>query len=119
VIRSLASSEKKKVVRAKTDALPDFDRQAPLADSPEDDAVEEENRSAVLASIEACVSDDADLQALYLAVLDGATKREEIAAALGWSVDRVTAARIKLQRRLVRQAPEQFGPARERRRRVS
>jgi hypothetical protein len=119
IIRSMTSSEKKKAVRAKTDAVADFERHVPLADSAEDEALEEDRRREVLAGIEACTADDPDLHALYLAVLDGATKREELAVALGWSADRVTAARIKLQRRLLRQDPDRFAPARERRRRVS
>jgi hypothetical protein len=119
VIRSLTSSEKKKAVRAKTDAFPDFDRQAPIVESPEDEAVAEEGRTALLGGIEACTADDPDLQALYRAVVDGTTKREDLAAVLGWSPDRVTAARIKLQRRLVRSMPETFAPARDKRRRTS
>jgi hypothetical protein len=119
IIRSLTSSEKKKAVRSKTHAQSDFDRVVPLVASPEDDAVEEEGRRAILASIEDAVSDDADLRALHAAILDGATKREDLAEALGWPADRVTAARIKLQRRLVRRAPETFAPALEKRRRTS
>lgn len=114
VIRSLTSSAKKSAVRSKTHAQADFDGILPLAVSPEDDAVEEEGRIAILASLESAVADDADLRALTAAILDGATKREDIAAALGWSADRVTAARIKLQRRLIKHAPHLF----ERRRRI-
>ena len=55
------------------------------------------------AAFEECVKGDEKLELLYLAVLDGNVKREEVAAALGWTVDEVTAARIKLQRRLVAQ----------------
>ena len=119
VIRSLTSSEKKKSVRAKTDTFHDFERIAPLADSPEDDALAEERRIAILSSIEACTTDDEDLRALYLAILDGAVKREEIAAVLGWPADRVTSARIKLQRRLLRRAPTTFAPVHKKQRRAS
>lgn len=119
VIRSLTSSEKKKAVRSKTDAKPELDRYFAPVDSPEDEAMEEENRQELLVLIEGCTTDDQDLRDLYLAILDGNTKREDIAAALGWSADRVTAARIKLQRRLLKRAPERFGEARERRRRIS
>lgn len=108
VIRSLTSSAKKSAVRSKTHAQADFDGLVPLAASPEDDAVEEEGRREILAALETAVADDADLKALYLAVLDGATKREDLAAALGWRADRVTAARIKLQRRLIKHAPHLF-----------
>ena len=122
IIRSLTSSEKKKAVRSKTHAQSDFDR-LPIIGlvvaSPEDDAMEEEGRRAILTSIADAVSDDADLRALYAAILDGATKREDLAETLGWSSDRVTAARIKLQRRLVRRDPQTFAPALEKRRRTS
>ena len=119
VIRSLTSSEKKSAVRSKTHAQADFERLVPLATSPEEDAVEEEGRQAIVAMVEAAVGDDPDLRALYGAIVDGATKREELAAALGWSAERVTAARIKLQRRLVRQSPEQFASTLDKRRRTS
>ena len=119
VIRSLTSSEKKKAVRAKTDAYADFDRHAGVTESIEDEVVDEENRRELLRSIEAATDDDPDLRALYQVILEGHIKREAIAEALGWSADRVTAARVKLQRRLVRRDPERFAPARERRRRIS
>lgn len=119
VIRSLTSSEKKSAVRSKTHAQADFDRIAPLASSPEEEALEEEGRRKILGTIEAAVADDAELRALHGAILDGAIKREEIAASLGWSVERVTAARIKLQRRLVRLDPDQFAPTLQKRRRTS
>ncbi len=133
VIRSLASSEKKKAVRAKTDARGDLslgslgssgslngdasvDAGAQLIriqDSAESELVREEGRRAILRSIEACIDGDDDLRALYHIVIEeGATKRDEIARLLGWSPSRVTAARIKLQRRLVRHAPDTFSPPR-------
>ena len=117
VIRSLTSSEKKKSVRARTDAREDFEPVAGAAPSAEERAVEEEERALLLRTIEAAAEDDPDLRALCGAILDGAVKRVELAAALGWSVDRVTAARIKLQRRLVRRAPERFAAARTKRQR--
>lgn len=119
IIRSLTSSEKKSAVRSKTHAQSDFERIVPLAASPEEEAIEEEGRKEILGRIEEAIGDDADLRALHTAILDGATKREELAASLGWSVDRVTAARIKLQRRLVRIAPDRFAPTLEKRRRTS
>lgn len=119
IIRSLTSSEKKSAVRSKTHARSDFERIVPLAASPEDEALEEEGRRKILGTIEEAIGDDADLRALHGAILDGAVKREEIAASLGWSAERVTAARIKFQRRLVRLAPDQFAPTLEKRRRTS
>lgn len=119
VIRSLTSAAKDSDVRRRTFAKPDVDEGHAIGASPEEEAIEEERRVALLASFDACVGDDPDLRALYEAALDGTTKRDEIAEALGWSADRVTAARIKLQRRLVSRAPEQFGGVRERRRRTS
>jgi hypothetical protein len=117
VIRSLASSERKKEFRAKTYATQDMSKHFEPLDSAEDDVVGEENRRSILATVEECIGDDADLRALYLAILEGHTKREELAAVLNWKADRVTAARIKLQRRLIRAAPERFAATRERQRR--
>jgi hypothetical protein len=120
IIRSITSSERKKYVRAKTLTSSDaVDGCMIVADSREDTLLEEEGRRELLASVENALEGDADLQALYLAILDGHTKRDDIAAALDWDVDRVTAARIKLQRRLVRHAPEKFAGAREKHRRIS
>lgn len=125
VIRSLTSSEKKSAVRSKTHARSDFERIVPLASSPEDETIEEEGRRNILGTIERAIGDDAELRALYEAIIDGAIKREELAASLGWSVERVSAARIKLQRRLVRTtagrwgASPTFAPPLEKRRRTS
>ena len=69
---------------------------------------EEEGTRAICATVEACLKGDETLELLYLAILDGNVKREAIAEALGWSVDEVTAARNKLQRRLVAQFPAKF-----------
>lgn len=115
VIRSLTSSEKKKDVRARTFASDDMEQYFEVADSAETEIVAEEGRKEILAMVEVCVADDPDLRALYDAIVDGNTKREDLAAALGWKADRVTAARIKLQRRLLRHAPEAFEAARQRR----
>jgi hypothetical protein len=120
VIRSLTSSERKKFVRTKTlTSSETIECRADTVDSPEDDVIEEESRAEFLRVVEACTSGDPDLEALYLAIVDGNTKREDIAAALAWDADRVTAARMKLQRRLVREAPALFVPVVERGRRMS
>lgn len=80
------------------------------------DAGLESVRTDVVVAIERCASDDEDLSAFYFAVVDGHhTKREDIAAALGWDVARVSAARVKLQRRLEKQYPEMFGDMKKRR----
>jgi hypothetical protein len=81
-------------------------------DSPDDS---DEGRSAVCDAVEACVKDDAALESFYLTVLDGKTKRDDIAESLGWSPDAVTAARTKLQRRLLKQFPQEFACAKKRR----
>jgi hypothetical protein len=117
IIRSLTSSERKKEVRAKTFPKADLEEYLLVAESHESELVDEEGYRELCAEVEACTADDPDLQALYLAVIDGNVKRETIAEVLGWSVDRVTAARIKLQRRLVKKAPQRFADVRERRRR--
>ena len=104
VIRSLVSAERKQYVKRRTFAASD-DRIAEamdLADSPEDDAVTEEARIGLLADVAACARGDADLEALCAAILDGHVKREELVEALGWTPERVSVARKKLQRRLVR-----------------
>ena len=101
VIRSLTSSERKKHVRAPRVVSDGGLEQEPSpAGNPESEAIEEEARSALLSSFAEAARGDPDLEALYATVLDGATKREDIAAALGWDPARVSAARIKLQRRL-------------------
>lgn len=117
-IRSLTSSERKAHVRAHTFPKAELDAYMPLAASTEEDVVDEERQREVLAIVEACIKDDPDLELFYAAVLDGNTKREDLADALGWNADRVTAARIKLQRRLMRAAPSTFAPSRERQRRL-
>lgn len=69
----------------------------------------------VAAVIEHCAAEDEDLAAFYVTVLDGHTKREDIAAALGWDVARVSAARVKLQRKLEKQRPDLFEGLKKRR----
>lgn len=116
IIRSSVSSERKKYVRAKTITSSEMvERHSGLADSSEDEIVEEEGREKILALFATCIDGDADLQALHDAILDGHVKRDDIAAALGWNVDRVTAARIKLQRRLLKKAPDELSGAKQRR----
>lgn len=101
VIRSLTSSERKKHVRAPRVMSDDSLAYEPSPrGDPERDAIEEERRAALLARFEGATADDPDLRALYLTILDGVTKRDDLAAALGWTPERVSAARIKLQRRL-------------------
>jgi hypothetical protein len=119
-IRSVASSEKEKSVgRSKHDeAATALSRDEALIGSREDAQVEEEDRRALLEAVAAC-ADEPDLRAYLDAVLDGNVKREEIAEALGWTGERVSAARIKLQRRLVRSFPETFAAVRDGRRRAS
>ena len=104
VIRSLTSSERKKHVRAPREVSDTALEHDPSpAGTPESEALEEEGRVALLAALERAARGDPDLEALYLTVLDGVTKREDIAGALGWDPGRVSAARIKLQRRLTSQ----------------
>ena len=113
VIKSLVSSAVKadKRDQAKLDEEGDVDR----VDAATDVDLESV-RTEVVAAIESCASDDEDLLAFYFAVVDGHhTKREDIAAALGWDVTRVSAARVKLQRRLEKQYPDIFGDMKKRR----
>jgi DNA-directed RNA polymerase specialized sigma24 family protein len=111
VIRSITSISRKKQKRSKTTSVEDIGVEAadpaPSIESVMSDAGDE-GRGAVRAAVEACVKGDDKLESLYLAIIDGNLKREEIASTLGWTPDEVTAARNKLQRRLVAQFPAQF-----------
>jgi DNA-directed RNA polymerase specialized sigma24 family protein len=81
IIRSLTSSERKKYVRAKTVTSSEaVERHAGVTDSAEDDALEEEHRLELMRLLESCTDDDSDLQELYLVILDGHTKRDDIAS---------------------------------------
>lgn len=109
VIKSITFTEKKKEVRSKVDHVEEVGVGAPgPAPSVLDALEEEEGTRAICATVEACLKGDEKLELLYLAILDGNVKREAIAEALGWSVDEVTAARNKLQRRLVAEFPGKF-----------
>ena len=117
VIRSVVSDEKKmasrdKAVRdpAAVDAAVD-----PKTDDGETGGIDSD-RSAVCDAVEACAKGDEVLESFYLSVLDGNTKREDIAANLGWPPEAVTAARNKLQRRLLKRFPNEFASAKKRRR---
>jgi len=112
VVDNLVWTEKKRTIRAKTDPTPNAGVDT-AEDNPsaEDSIVAEQGRRAICAAFEACVDDDAKLQDLYLAILDGNVKREDIAKALGWSPEEVSAARIKLRRRLLSKFPEKFASA--------
>jgi hypothetical protein len=122
VVKSLAWSEVKRVLRAKTYASADLEGYMTVAEmvakSPEDEAIAEENRQEFFADVAACAAGDDHLELLLLAVLDVdvGIKRAEIAAALGWDEDQVSAARVKLQRRLLKESPARFHAVRERRR---
>lgn len=111
VIKSLLSAAVKadKRDQADLDDEGNVDRVDVATDSARMECIE------VVEVIESCASDDEDLSAFYLTVLDGHTKREDIAAALGWDVARVTAARVKLQRRLESRYPDKFGEMKKRR----
>lgn len=117
VIRSIASSELKKVLRQQ-------EAQAAEAAEPEQQASpeallgrEEEDRELV-ALVDRCVADDEELQLLWLAIQDGVIKRDAIAETLGWTPARVTTARIRFNRRLARAAPTRFASAIEGHRRT-
>ena len=112
VIKSLLSAAVKADDRDQADLNDEgnVDRMDVATDSGSDG-----ERTEVVEAIESCASDNEDLSAFYLIVLDGHTKREDIAAALSWDVARVTAARVKLQRRLESRYPEKFGEMKKRR----
>jgi DNA-directed RNA polymerase specialized sigma24 family protein len=117
IIRSLTSSERKKYVRAKTVTSTEATEiHSGSSDSAEDDIVAEENRREVEEAFAACTADDLDLDTLWKTILDGHTKREDIARELGWPLTRVDVARKKLQRRVARLDPQRFGDVVTRRR---
>lgn len=113
VIKSLVSDERKAFRRDKTDLVGE---EIEDAADPGDALDEDEGRSAICDAVEACTGGDEPLQLFRLAVLDGHTKREDIGKALGWSPEQVTAARIKLQRRLMSRFPVEFAAAKSKRR---
>lgn len=115
VVKNIVWNAKRAALRDKADPTPDPGTDM-SADLPAADEVlaEEQGRAAIFAACEECVSDDPKLQDLYLAILDGNTKRDDIARALGWSPDDVTAARVKLRRRLVSKFPNRFMTAQKR-----
>ena len=115
VISSLVYSQRKSSRKDKATASPDAGRdyadEAPAAD----EQLAEHDRSSLLEAVAKCAEDDDELSALYLAILEGSVKRDDLAEALGWSADAVTAARNKLQRRLVARFPEQFAKFKQKR----
>ena len=119
VIKSLVSDERKAFRRDKTDLVGEaIEEQGDLAPVEPLDATsdEDEGRSAICAAVEACTEGNEDLQLYRLAVLEGHTKREDIANTLGWAPQRVSDARIKLQRRLKSQFSKEFAAITNKRR---
>jgi hypothetical protein len=109
VVDNLVWTAKKAALRDKAAPAPDAGVEA--ADdcpSAEDMLAAEQGRAAICAAFEACVDDDAKLEDLYLAILDGHVKRDDIARTLGWSSEQVSAARVKLKRRLLAKFPQMF-----------
>lgn len=109
VIKSLVSSKKKADGRNPVELDEDGD-----VDRGDVDAFMKQ-QTEIVAAVEGCASDDDELTAFYLTVLDGHTKREDIATALEWEVAKVSRVRNKLQRRLETQHPELFGELKKRR----
>lgn len=79
------------------------------ADEVPPDVEDETTPDPRLGGIEAAVAGDADLESYYLAVLDGPLKREQLAASLGWSTEKVSVVRKKLRRRLETAAHQKGG----------
>jgi hypothetical protein len=101
VIRSLASSERKRFVLERTDATANDDlpeHPAKLVSSPEDDLAAEQARASLVAAIEAIANEDPDLVSYYLAVLEVGSKRADVVAFLDWPPGRVKNARRRLER---------------------
>ena len=114
-IKSVTSSAKKAAVRDKATATEDAGAESAHGDPLPDELLAEHDRSTILAAAAKCVEDDEELQALYLAILEGHHKPAEIAELLGASVSVINTSRIKLQRRLVAGFPELFAKYKQRR----
>ncbi len=103
-VRSLRSVKAKSHARlAALSSVP-----AQQSKNSEDYYLNAETLSYLSGLIDSCVADDQDLKSLWLAVKDGCVTRSELASSLCWTADRVSAARIKLQRRLLKSFPETF-----------
>jgi hypothetical protein len=109
VIDSIVWTAKKATIRARVDPAPDVGvdlvGEGPSA---EDTLAVEKGSSAIRDAFEECARGDAALEDLYLAILEGNVERDEIAKALGWTGEQVSAAKIKLRRRLQSRFPEMF-----------
>jgi hypothetical protein len=113
VIRSLLSTEVKANARDRADFADDGIVEGRSDEPSPEAAVGDSERTAVIAAIEACVDGNDDLETFYWTVLDGHVRREDIAEKLGWTADRASAARVKLQRRLLAKYPELFGSSKK------
>jgi hypothetical protein len=115
VIDSIIWTAKKAALRDKAEPEPDAGTEtADDCPTAEEALAAEQGRAAICAAFEACVDDDPKLQDLYLAILDGHVKRDDISQALGWTAEEVSAARVKLKRRLLAKFPEMFATAQKR-----
>lgn len=115
VVKSVVSDTKKAAVRDKATATEDAGLNA-SSDEPRADEILAENcRSDILAAAAGCAEGDPALETLYLTVLEGYVKRDDLAEVLGWSAAEVTAARNKLQRRLLAEWPALFSKYKQRR----
>ncbi len=115
VIKSIVSSAKKSAVRDRATATADAGAETAAEKPMPDEILAERGSSEILSAAAACVEGDDDLEMLYLAILTGTSNREELANVLGWPVARVSAGRIKLQRRLVTRFPEVFASYKKKR----
>lgn len=115
VIKSIVWSMKKAAIRSATTPAADAGVDCTHDAVPADEMIAESGRCDVLAAAARCVEGDEDLEAYYLAVLQDGPTRDEIAKTLGWAADKVTAARIKLQRRLVTRFPDEFAKYKKKR----
>jgi hypothetical protein len=103
VIKSISSDIKKEWVRHPLDYLPEIPESSLLTHSENETQTADDQR---IRNIEDAIGDDPDLESFYLAVLDGQTKREDIAAYLQWTPEKVSVVRKKFNRRLNSAAPK-------------
>jgi hypothetical protein len=115
VIKSEISNSRKTWVRAQTVPSADAGEQTPSTGPSPEDLEEAEASRVFYDGVSACTKDDEVLGMLLLAIEGGAVTRAEIAAELGWTPEQVSAARIKLQRRVLERFPERFDAYRKKR----
>jgi hypothetical protein len=117
VMKSLVHSAKKSAARQKLNLFVDNPRPpAVVVTSAVDPVVDDadDGDSEIMDAVATCADGDPDLEAYYVAVTEEET-RGDVASHLSWPSTRISAARTKLQRRLIVQFPALFCGLKKRR----